>query len=1407
LEKSVPIKWLFINSKRVEDLQDPVDLGKDFGLNMQAFEEPYKYSTEWNCRMVSHVLEGISSLFLTFLCGVQRMLSSRRVSDSVSKSKIRTVFLQISDTSIKLLNLSGEHLDVIFPKLVKSRVLYLRELMFEMKGTSSILQTMQLTAFDESGGIDASLDLLCLLIDSMETPESLVESLEILLCIFKDLVDEKKFHESPYTVTLLGRQRLNECAISKSFFIDLRKKVLSVVLDIWCGDRFLKLSPLSSQFLIVILTQIFRAGGEALGTTSHSQTGSINTNMLLTRNLPIAVPIVPDPSKIDILCDMGFPRRAAEIALRRYGNNVSRAADYLLNHPGVVATAQESNSATVPPPSTSEMQESGEIVAEELPITIAGAESILDNGLETDQLNEDKQEENAAASLQDLNSLRDDSVRVVAERLLSIITELDSKVLLAAKDLICATAKSDLPLYFSRLCETLENCTDKAKLENDSGRKKLQLKVQFLAILVSDEKLQKQLLTIRMPVNVLIQVLIDSAVVGSWQTPIFLLLEGLLIFQGRPREHSSILDTEGNLVEVAKPEKIDEIISNGDCENLIKLLIKFLDSDEIDETALNAILRLLVILTRSFELADYFLRFDGVSKLFKSSNIARFSFQHSLVMMILRHSIESDNFIKYLMEVELNKMLAVPRLKTLDTSNFIKGAGHLICRDPKLFCESLKKSCILSNYDPKERHHLISFKLGRSLDHYPELPSSAKLMDYFVRQLLELRNPDLSQVDATQIHIRRTFLLQCLSEILTFSIQCKVDLMSISSKKNSSKHNQRLSLKNNFLHYILFEILPVKLKQEEDEKNVCQEDIYKSIESTWAIALVTALCSKGQTSQIEITDKNQKMDYVCNLVLDCILRSLKDCVNKGGPFAIKYGKLTSISDLCKRLLTTTTNGIIVPDKNEETLSISKIMIEKGFVNYFTTAIADIDINHPLSAKIISSVLKPLDLLSKAAILLGKSNILPILKTKKSITSFDHAFREIDNEELTEENAELNEIYRNSALGILQPDSEMDEVSDSEVEDEFDFGAYSDESEDESEDEHSSDEEMEIIIPEPYHGTQDAEGSTFEEEEESNDESIEEDDGEEIDWEEMSMESGEDSIPDYHLEDDAQFVDEDLDDQSNDNSEDSGLLDGLTAEEAPNMEAFMSQRMRNILSAGPAGNSYELQFANRGNSSTLTNEILNTFEDLPMGRPRIARGFTNEETSHPLLIVQNQNAATPAVSEHIYPFQILEHNDLSTSIVSFIRRCRSQNEVTEKAEVKEQTKSERQLSTLHGYMLCNTEERWKQESRVLYGSNYVDVAKVCRYQMLNELIPDALLENRRKSEELKAQQEETERKLKEAADATLETGNGEVSNQGSMSVDEIASNHPSQESGNGSEERQIVMVDGNPVDITGTFALI
>lgn len=150
-----------------------------------------------------------------------------------------------------------------------------------------------------------------------------------------------------------------------------------------------------------------------------------------------------------------------------------------------------------------------------------------------------------------------------------------------------------------------------------------------------------------------------------------------------------------------------------------------------------------------------------------------------------------------------------------------------------------------------------------------------------------------------------------------------------------------------------------------------------------------------------------------------------------------------------------------------------------------------------------------------------------------------------------------------------------------------------------------------------------------------------------------------------------------------------------------------------------------------------------------------------------------------------------------------------------------------LAILHDFQPMSSTERWNQEGRMMYGPNLSDKALKLVNELLNNLVPIAIeddkkaraeeekrrQEQRRKDEEERRKAEEEkwrlEKEARKAAEEAAEAAAAEASTSTENNNDEQqVTEQPAAEDTTNAEteaeaERTTVIIHGEPVDITGT----
>ena len=318
------------------------------------------------------------------------------------------------------------------------------------------------------------------------------------------------------------------------------------------------------------------------------------------------------------------------------------------------------------------------------------------------------------------------------------------------------------------------------------------------------------------------------------------------------------------------------------------------------------------------------------------------------------------------------------------------------------------------------------------------------------------------------IYVYRCFLLQCLTELLSSYNRCKIEFINF-SRKADAKAMTPSKPRSGVLNYLLNAVIPIGTLNSEESLSYRK----KSITSNWGISSVVSLCwktgEKGHGKKREHSGDEQEPDllFVRKFVLEHALKAYKDATTSNEPLDAKYARMLSIADLFSRMLSgrlspnpnAIANDIVIASQEE----IAKIMFEKGFISAFTSSIADIDLNFPNAKRAVRYILKPLKVLTSTAIVLSETSSI---STTPGPTDDDEISTASSASEMDGEREETPDLFRNSALGILEPgqDVSTSESSDDDedmYDEEYDDGMEYEEEIERDGDEVVSDEDEEI----------------------------------------------------------------------------------------------------------------------------------------------------------------------------------------------------------------------------------------------------------------------------------------------------------------------------------------------------------
>jgi E3 ubiquitin-protein ligase HUWE1 len=281
------------------------------------------------------------------------------------------------------------------------------------------------------------------------------------------------------------------------------------------------------------------------------------------------------------------------------------------------------------------------------------------------------------------------------------------------------------------------------------------------------------------------------------------------------------------------------------------------------------------------------------------------------------------------------------------------------------------------------------------------------------------------------IFVYRCFLLNCLAELLQSYNRTKVEF--INYKRGATlQTNTPIKPRASVLNYLLNDLLYLNSLAGVTDSTFLKK---KFATATQAQQVLVALVSRTNEKSSDRRKDNYEYDdepdllFVRKFVLDTVLRSYKDAASHAEPLELRYGKMLALAELMSQMIgekdrgePTNTRGTD-PALTRSQAQMKRLMYEKGYLSALTASVADIDLTFPNVKRTIKYILRVLRTLTKTAIHLSQSNII----TSPTATA-DDAEEEIvisssPSSELEEDREETPDLYRNSALGMMEPNAD------------------------------------------------------------------------------------------------------------------------------------------------------------------------------------------------------------------------------------------------------------------------------------------------------------------------------------------------------------------------------------------------
>ena len=207
---------------------------------------------------------------------------------------------------------------------------------------------------------------------------------------------------------------------------------------------------------------------------------------------------------------------------------------------------------------------------------------------------------------------------------------------------------------------------------------------------------------------------------SPWIAHILLIVEMLLSEDARPRKTKwTAPKDENDAIEHPVLEIVEPAVPQEDQFRLLEAILDILPRIGKDESLALAVLRILVILSRTRSMAQAMGEKKNIQRLFvmaKQLAGASSTRIQSPLMLILRHVIEDEATIRQIMRSEIRQFFDNNRQqRNVDQSFYLRGMSHTAIRAPELFVEVTNELVEFNRWtfpssDPPSRHIFLQLK-------------------------------------------------------------------------------------------------------------------------------------------------------------------------------------------------------------------------------------------------------------------------------------------------------------------------------------------------------------------------------------------------------------------------------------------------------------------------------------------------------------------------------------------------------------------------------------------------------------------------------------------------------------------------------------------------------------------------
>ncbi|CAM1504763.1 Fc.00g023540.m01.CDS01 [Cosmosporella sp. VM-42] len=303
----------------------------------------------------------------------------------------------------------------------------------------------------------------------------------------------------------------------------------------------------------------------------------------------------------------------------------------------------------------------------------------------------------------------------------------------------------------------------------------------------------------------------------------------------------------------------------------------------------------------------------------------------------------------------------------------------------------------------------------------------------------------LFKTDEHPIFVYRCFLLNCLAELLQSYNRTKVEFINFKRNVHPLMTNTPVKPRAGILNYLIYDLL-------------CQGNLSgtmdtitakkKAATSAQTEKVLVALVAKTSEKAVDRSkdkfayDDEPDLLFVRRFVLDTMLKAYEKAPTLDEPLEIRYSRMQCLAELMNYMVGGADKEQNSGNRSSDSLQarsqaqLRRLMYEKGYLDKLTTSIAEINLNYPGVKRAIKYILRVLRVLTDTAKELSHSNILSADALSDDTDDDINSTSSLS--DLDDDREETPDLYRNSALGMLEPRAEDDESDEEDEDDDEDM---------------------------------------------------------------------------------------------------------------------------------------------------------------------------------------------------------------------------------------------------------------------------------------------------------------------------------------------------------------------------------